>query len=189
MIIGITGTIGAGKGTIVEYLVKTKGFSHFSVRGYLLQEIRRRELPENRDTMFHLANDLRALHGPSYVTDQLYLEAINKGGDSIIESIRTTGEIDSLRKKGNFLLLAVDAEPKIRYKRIIERASETDRISYDTFLENEQRESVSDHPGFQNLQACLKLADQVLYNNGTKKMLYAGVERALAEWRSGGVAE
>ena len=32
IIIGITGTLGAGKGTIVDYLVKQKGFVHYSVR-------------------------------------------------------------------------------------------------------------------------------------------------------------
>ncbi|MDR0438308.1 MAG: AAA family ATPase, partial [Bacteroidales bacterium] len=51
MIIGITGTIGAGKGTIVDYLVSQKGFLHFSVRDFLSEEIERRGLPVNRDTM------------------------------------------------------------------------------------------------------------------------------------------
>ena len=36
--IGITGTLGAGKGTIVEYLQKEKGFSHYSVRAFLTDE-------------------------------------------------------------------------------------------------------------------------------------------------------
>lgn len=43
LIIGITGTNGAGKGTVVEYLVKEKGFSHYSVSGYLTQILKRRK--------------------------------------------------------------------------------------------------------------------------------------------------
>ena len=39
IIIGITGTLGAGKGTIVDYLVQEKGFKHYSVRNYLIKEI------------------------------------------------------------------------------------------------------------------------------------------------------
>ena len=39
LIIGITGTLGAGKGTVVEYLVEKKGFDHYSVRAFLLKEI------------------------------------------------------------------------------------------------------------------------------------------------------
>ena len=42
IVIGITGTLGAGKGTIVDYLVKNKGFNHFSVRSFIAQEIQNR---------------------------------------------------------------------------------------------------------------------------------------------------
>ncbi len=39
LIIGITGTLGAGKGTIVEYLEKEMGFDHLSVRDFITKEI------------------------------------------------------------------------------------------------------------------------------------------------------
>ena len=42
--IGITGTLGAGKGTIVDYLVKNRGFVHYSVRAFITEEIKRRGL-------------------------------------------------------------------------------------------------------------------------------------------------
>jgi len=103
IIIGITGTLGAGKGTIVDYLVKNKGYHHYSVRAYLTEEIKRRNLPVNRDSMTSVANELRALHSPSYITDQLYLLAKEKGKNCVIESIRTPGEIVSLRQKKQFL--------------------------------------------------------------------------------------
>lgn len=45
LVIGITGTLGAGKGTIVDYLVDSKGFAHYSVRAYLIEEIKKREPP------------------------------------------------------------------------------------------------------------------------------------------------
>jgi len=179
IILGITGTLGAGKGTIVDYLVREKGFAHYSVRGFLLERIRQLGLPENRDSMFHLANELRAEHGPSYVVDRLFEEAVRSGKNSIIESIRTTGEIDSLRKREGFYLLAVDAEPTLRYDRIRLRQSETDQVSYETFLQNEQRESVSADPGVQNLLACISQADVVILNNGPVGELYRNVDDAL----------
>jgi dephospho-CoA kinase len=171
--------MGAGKGTIVEYLVDKENFTHYSVRGFLLEKIRELGLPENRDSMFYLANLLRADHGPSYVVDELYEKAVMKGNNSVIESVRTTGEVTSLRSKGPIHLFAVDADPFIRYERIKQRATETDMITLKTFMDNELRESVSMDPGVQNLHACIRLADFTFYNNGTKEQLYQDIELVL----------
>jgi dephospho-CoA kinase len=181
MIIGITGTLGAGKGTVVEYLVEKRGFMHYSVRAYLLKEISKRGMPENRDSMVLVANELRSINGPSYVTDQLYLEAMAIGNNCIIESIRTPGEIESLRTKGTFYLFAVDADPKLRFERIRERNSETDHISLETFTDNEAREMNTTDPNKQNLRACIREADFILRNDGTKNELFLEVERVLRE--------
>lgn len=175
-IIGITGTIGAGKGTIVDYLVNNYGFKHYSVRHYLIEEAKKQNFPLNRDTYVLLANKLRKNHSPSYIIDELYKEAEKNGNDAIIESIRTSGEIASLRQKDDFSLWAVDADPKIRYERIVARQSETDQISFDTFLSNEQREMNADDPNKQNLAACIRQADVVFVNNGNLEALFKQVE-------------
>lgn len=179
LIIGITGTLGAGKGTIVEYLVKQKSFVHFSVRGFITEEILRQELPLNRDSMVLVANKMRADHSPSYIIDELYKQAVLTGRNCIIESIRTPGEVESLRKKGSFLLFAVDADPQLRYDRIVMRNSETDQISYFTFLENEKREMQSTDPAKQNIGMCIEMADYIFYNNSSVSNLYEQVEAEL----------
>jgi len=175
-IIGITGTIGAGKGTIVDYLVNNYGFKHYSVRNYLIKEAEKQNLPLNRDTYVKLANSLREIHSPSYIIDELYEKAAKNGGDAIIESIRTPGEIASLRTKNNFSLWAVDANPEIRYERIIARQSETDQISFDTFIANEQREMNGEDPTKQNLTECIRKADALFENNGNFEELYRQIE-------------
>jgi dephospho-CoA kinase len=179
LIIGITGTLGAGKGTIVDYLLKEKGFVHFSVRGFISEEIVRRGMNVNRDSMVVVANDLRAQHSPSWITDQLYEQAKLGEKNSIIESIRTPGEVESLRLKGHFILFAVDADPLLRYERIVKRNSETDHISYATFIENEQREMTSDDPNKQNIGKCIRMADFTFMNNGSIDNLQEEVERVL----------
>ena len=179
IIIGITGTLGAGKGTIVEYLVSNQGFAHYSVRAYLLEMIREKGLPENRDSMFNLANELRTVHGPSYVTDQLCNQAMISGKDCVIESIRTPGEVESLRAKDHFFLVAVDAEQELRYQRNLLRQTETDHVSRKTFLENEEREMSTTDPNKQNLSECIKMADFILLNNGTKKELIMQLDKVL----------
>ena len=178
-VIGITGTIGAGKGTVVDYLVSNYGFKHYSVRNYLIKIAQKDNLPLHRDTYVMLANQLREQHEPSFIIDELYKEAYLNGCDAIIESIRTPGEITALRTKDDFSLWAVDAEPKIRYERIFSRKSETDHISFETFLANEQREMNSNDPTQQNLEECIKQADIKLWNNGSVEELNAQIEKAI----------
>ncbi len=181
IVIGITGTLGAGKGTIVKYLQEKEGFKHFSVRDYIAHEIQKRGLELNRDTLTATANELRANNSPSYITDQLFVEARKSGHNSIIESIRTPGEIESLREKGRFFLFAVDADEKIRFSRIKSRGTETDQIDFDTFIANEQREMSTDDPNKQNLKKCIEMADYRFCNDGSIEELEAQVSKVLAK--------
>ncbi len=176
IIIGITGTNGAGKGTVVDFLIQERGFVHYSVRDYLLKIIEERGLPENRDSMISVANELRKNHSSSYIVDQLYDKAKKNKENCIIESIRTPGEIASLRKKGDFILLSIDANPEIRYQRVKIRNSETDHISFNVFLENERKEMTSANPDKQNIAACIKEADYSITNNGSIQGLQLQLE-------------
>jgi dephospho-CoA kinase len=181
IIIGITGTLGAGKGTIVEYLVGKKGFTHFSVRAFLIDEIIKRGMIVNRDNMVIVANELRAKHSPSYITEQLFVQASKSGNNCVIESIRTPGEAEELKKKGNFYLIAVDADRTTRYERIHKRQSETDNISFETFLDNEEREMKSTDPNKQNIMSCMGMSDFVLFNNRTVEDLQKIVDTIISQ--------
>lgn len=180
-VIGVTGTIGAGKGTVVDYLVTQQGYKHYSVRSFIKEEIIARNMPLNRDSMVVVANDLRAKNSSSYITDQLFYKAKSSGGDCVIESIRTPGEIFSLRDKGGFFLIAVDADPRIRYERIMKRGSETDHITFETFINNEQREMTSNDPNNQNLKRCIEMSDVCFMNNGEIQELYRKVEKYIGK--------
>ena len=179
IIIGITGTLGAGKGTIVDYLVNEEGFAHYSVRDFLITEMKRLGMEENRNSMTTLANRLRSAYGPSYITDELYEQARDNMEDCVIESIRTPGEVMSLRRKQDFFLFAVDADPAKRFKRIKKRGSETDNVNFSEFKANEKREMESDDPNKQNLSKCIEMADYTFQNDGKLIALTDEVRRVM----------
>jgi len=178
IVIGITGTLGAGKGSIVAYL-KTQGFRHYSVRDFLIEEIKKRGLPVNRDSMNTVGEDLRHHYGASFIIDELYKKAEEGGGNAIIESVRTVGEVESLKNKNAFLI-AVDADPRVRYERIVNRGSETDAVSYEKFIADEERESHAIDPARMNLRASIARADFVIGNDTTLENLHRKVDDVLA---------
>ena len=178
MIIGITGTNGAGKGTVVDYLVKQKGFTHYSVRSFLVEEIERRGMPVNRDSTNLVGNDLRAKHGPGYLAEQLLSRALHEGSNAVIESIRTPGEAAHLQSQGA-LIWAIDADRQARYERSVLRGSNLDKISFEKFCEQEDREMAQTENFDMNVFGVMAMADTVFTNNGTPEELYQQVEVAL----------
>lgn len=179
MIIGMTGTLGAGKGTVVEYLVKERGFKHFSVSGFLREILIKRGEKINRNSLVNLGNQLRARFGVAYLAEELYKKASAEVKDGVIESLRNPAEVEALRSKGNFWLLAVDADMKIRYERIQARGGEKDGVSFEEFCRMEKREMNSKDPNKQSLRKCMAMADYTLFNNGTKEELYSKLKQVL----------
>ena len=141
MIIGITGTLGAGKGTVVKYLVESKGFKHLSARALFQELMEEAGLPIDRDQMVKFANELRAKHGADFVFTELFKRAQILGGDVVIESLRTPAEAAALKSEPDSYILAVDADQRLRYERIHGRGSQLDHVSFEKFVEQEEREN------------------------------------------------
>jgi dephospho-CoA kinase len=172
MMIGITGTIGAGKGTVVAFF-KERGFTHYSGSGWLRKELERRGLTANRDTYSALAGEIRAVN-PAGLAVILYEQMLKDNCEkAIIESLHDVEEAKFLKAKGA-VILGVDADIPVRYERVLARGSEKDNVTYEHFLEQIAREEAgSSH---HNINAVLQTADFVINNNGTKEALHSAIE-------------
>lgn len=177
MIIGITGTDGAGKGSVVSYL-ETRGFTHYSAREFIVAEIKQQGLTIDRNQMRLTGNALRVKYGNEFVIKQAYERAKKTGiNNIIIESVRAVAEADYLKKQGG-ILLAVDADQSVRYQRVQGRRSESDRVSYEQFVEQDKAELLSSNPSEQSKFAVMQMADHTIMNDGTIEELHQKV----AQW-------
>lgn len=177
MIIGLVGTHGAGKGAVVQIL-KEHGFVHCSARELFLEELQKKGIEADRESISRMANDLRAQHGVSYVVDT-YVRRHNPVLENIvIESIYTLGEADRIREVGGYVV-AVDADPEIRYERIKHRMSETDKVTKEEFLRKQEEESRSTDPTKQNSRTVMEQADFTILNEDTFEALKVCVEAVL----------
>lgn len=180
LIFGITGTNGAGKGVVVDYL-KTKGFTHFSNSGYISEELVRRGMELSRPNMRLVGNEFREKHGAGYMAKMAIKKAEEAGVEKMVnEAIRSTGEAKEIINAGGHLLL-VDADRKIRYERIFNRKSGKDLIDFDTFVEQEEREwYASEGAHDMDMKAVMDMADYKIQNDGSLDELHQQIDQVLS---------
>lgn len=176
MIIGITGTDGSGKGTVVEYLVAQYQFTHYSSRSFIVTEIEKQGLEPTRNQMRLTANELRARFGNEFVVKQAFEKAKSSGiSNVIIESVRALAEADFLKANGG-ILLAVDASLELRFKRVQQRRSESDKVTFEEFVTQEELEKNDSDPNGMQKAKVMSMADYLIQNNGTLEELHQQVD-------------
>jgi dephospho-CoA kinase len=181
MLLGITGTDGAGKGTVVNYLVQHKGFVHYSARAIWIDALTKRGEETTRANMRLIANEMREQFGNDFLITY-YLKKIAEEGteNAIIESIRAVSEAEALKKNGG-ILLAVDAHQELRYTRVQERRSESDKVSFEEFVAHEELETNDPNPHGMQKQKVIAMADYTIVNNGTQEELFIQIEAVFSK--------
>lgn len=182
MIIGIAGTIGAGKGTVVEYL-KKRGFGHYSSSAVLRGLLREQGLPETREYMSPLADELMKTYAGG-VLHFSHQQAEAAGlSDYILEALHRESEADYVRSIGG-VIIGVDADLQKRYERTVKRGEgEKDDVTFEEFIEHTKREDEGETGTGPNIRAVLQDADAVLMNNGSLEELYKQIDSALEKLR------
>ncbi len=176
MLIYVTGSIGGGKGEVVNYLAEKYGMKHYSFRQFFADELVRRGLPVDRPHMIDLADELRVTHGSGYVVRELTEQARREGGNAVLESIRNLGEVEYLKAQPDSVLLAVDAPVEMRYERNKLRGTTLDPQSFEDFLRDEKREMENTDPWRNNIAKAITLADYSYQNTGTLEDLHAWID-------------
>jgi dephospho-CoA kinase len=166
MLIGITGRIGAGKETLTKFF-RDNGFNYYETSKILKDELIRIGVDVTRSNMQDLGDKWRKEDGPGALMKRL-LEKIDKSENCIIDSLRNSGEIDFLKNNvKDFVLVAVDADQKLRFERIVSRGKLSDPKTWEEFLAVDERDYFDpNNPNGQQVGKCIKRADYLITNNG-----------------------
>jgi len=177
MIIGLSGTIGSGKDTVAEYLIK-KGFQHISLSDLIREEAKKRGMGIDRDSLRGLGNILKEEIGG----DALARMAIKrkKGENLVISSIRKPEEVDYLKTLSDFKLLFVDAPIEIRFNRMQKRGRKDE--SKMTILELKAKEELEmSGKSSQRLDYCRAKADVSIDNAKDLNYLFDQINNIIGE--------
>lgn len=177
MIIGLTGKNGSGKGEVANFLTK-RGFTYYSLSDEIREEMKRQNIPITRENLIPFANKLRNEHGPSYLAEKV-LDRLEPDKNYIVDSIRNPFEVETLRKRMDFHLLSVMADPKARFNRLKNRGRENDPTDYKKFLAIDAAEASNNDPSAQQIDRTLEMADAVIENNGSIEELHDQIKQVL----------
>ena len=142
-IIGIGGTNGSGKDTLAQILVNDYGFLFVSVSDILRDELKRRNLPIERENLRSLSAEWRRKYSSGHLIDQavkIFESQHSSYKGLAISSLRNFGEADRVHELGGKVAW-VDADTHIRYQRIYSRQRSTeDQKTFKQFLDEEKAE-------------------------------------------------
>jgi dCMP deaminase len=177
MIIGLTGKNGSGKTAIAEYLT-SRGFEYYSLSDEIRRAIRDRGLEITRDLLIEVGNELRGRFGPGILAERI-LKVLESDRNYVVDSIRSPFEVEVLRRRKDFSLLAVEADQERRFERSRSRGRERAAQTLEQFIEEEARELDSNDPASQQLNETRLKADLVVSNNGTLEELHRQLDELL----------
>ncbi len=168
---------GAGKSTIAEGL-KSKGYEIINMGNAVRNEAKKRNLEPTGPNLGKLMLELREKNGPGAVAELVKPKIENSSSEVIIiDGIRSSPEIEVLRKYGTVKLLAIHASTETRFDFLKQRGRSDDPKTKENFEERDDREL---GVGISNPIA---LSDDAISNNNlTKEELIELSFKKIEEW-------
>jgi dephospho-CoA kinase len=139
--VGIAGMPGAGKG-VFRRAVQKLDYPFVVMGDEVREEVKRRNLKPTPENMGKTMLNLREKEGPATIAKRCIPKIENQNHKIVfIDGIRSLIEVQEFKYHfPDFMLLAINASPKTRYKRLFRRKRSDDPTDWDTFMERDLRE-------------------------------------------------
>ncbi len=179
IIFGFTGSIASGKDTAGDYLEKKHNGKNFSYSDMLGDVTKRFYLEFNRDNLIKVSEMIREKFGENIMAKTMAKD-IEKDDHHItsISNIRRLADIEYLGKLPGFVLVSIEADLEVRYKRLTNRGEKTDdnNKTYEQFLEDHQRSTEL------SILEVVKQAKEKIDNNGSLEELHKQLDELVKKY-------
>jgi cytidylate kinase len=168
---GLGGTNGSGKDTIAQLLVDRHNFLFVSTSDLLREEARKRGLSTDRENLRTISAEWRREYGLGVLVDKAvdYFNGLesDKYKGLVVSSLRNPAEADAIRAYGGKMLW-IDADPRVRFERLNDRAREDDPKTFEQFMSDEEAEMLhSGDAATLSLAGVKERADIFIMNDGS----------------------
>ena len=178
-ILGLVGPIASGKDTVKKYLEKKYSALGCRFSSILRDVLERINLPNSRENMQGLSTILRQRFGEDILAKAFAADTIKlKSNIVVVDGVRRMADIRFLKKVQGFVLVAVNANPEIRFERLVKRGENAGdaKKTYNQFLKDHQYETELAVP------VLMKKAKYKLNNNGPLTDLHKQIDKLIAQF-------
>ena len=179
LILTLVGQMASGKDTVADYLKEKYNASKYSFSDMLSDTLKRFNLEINRDNLIKISEMIRETFGENTMAKTMAKDAGNDQNKIIIiPNARRLADITYLSKLPGFVLVKIDAEPKIRYERLTDRREKIDdkTKTFAEFLEDHKRSTEL------SISEVAKQATEKIDNNGNFEDLYKQLDNLVKKY-------
>lgn len=176
VIIGLVGSLASGKETTKKYLIQKYSAQDCRFSSILRDVLERVAVSNSRENLQKISTVLRANFGEDLLSKAIASDASKLNADVVvIDGVRRFTDIEHLKDLPNFVLVKIDADPKIRYERMKLRNENAgdDKKTFEQFIKDHEAEADKQIP------EVMKGAKYAIDNSGTLEELYKNLDELI----------
>ena len=176
VILGLVGLFASGKETVKKYIVEKYKAKDCKFSSILRDAMSRTAIPISRENIQKFSTVLRANFGEDLLAKAIANDASKLDANIVgIDGVRRPTDIEHLTKLPNFFLIKIDADPRLRYERLVKRNENEgdDKKTFEQFLKDHESEADSLIP------MVMATAKYSINNNGSFEDLYKQIDELI----------
>jgi len=177
IILGLVGSLASGKETTKNYLAEKYNAKDCRFSSILRDVLSRVAVPNSRENLQKVSTILRANFGENLLAKAIANDASKLDADVVvIDGVRRFTDIEHLKDLPDFILVKIDADPKIRYERMKLRNENEgdDKKTFEEFLKDHESEADKQIP------EVMKTAKYSIDNSGSFEDLYKQIDEIVS---------